>query len=219
MYSIEDLEKDYQIYHSNFQIKNFISTKDSYNLWACYKQCLRELMKRVSIYRETLCNDKILSIKIKKIERKIENETDDLELDLLKVELVRNSLKVKDSKKNLKEVERELTQFWKHSQIFKTRLENEYGELTDEIKEELEQGMWEDKYKMQLAIDMRMYGEPRESLNLLSNFSIKQQQKLLLETPKEQAIEQYMSQKKIEISENDILKLDCNLKELALKDL
>lgn len=212
MYTISELEDDYQIYHSNFQINNFITLGEDFNMWGCYKQSLRELMKRIGVYRESYCNDKILDIKIRQIEHKLLTETDEFEIELLNVDLLRKKLKVSESKKNLDEIVRELTQFWKHSQILKTRLESVNGKLTKEIKEGLETTYWKDKYKQQLAFDMLKDGKPTESQNLLSNFNIDVKIDLLKECPPETAIEQYKSKHPITFTDSELdgIKLDFN---------
>jgi len=213
-FSISNLEQDYDLYHSTFQINNFITTKDNFNLYGCYKQSLRETMKRVGIYRDALCNDKILDIDIRKIERSISLCNNDLDRETLEVELIRKKLKVSESQKNLSEIERELSQFYKQACILKSRLEKIHGSLTKEKREMLEQGFWEDKYKYQLALDMSMYGKPGESMSLFQNFNTKIQNKLNLECPPDKAIQLFQQRSIIEIDQDEISKINVCLDEI-----
>ena len=216
-YTLDDFSKNYQIYHSDFQIDNFISTKENFNLYACYKQALRELMKRVSIYREALCNDKLLDISIRELKEQIKN-TESFKQERLKVELVRKELKVDESKKNLAEIMRELEKFWKHSTIFKNQLEELHGELTEDKQIYLEEEYWKDKYKVQLAMDMSMYKEPRDALKLYQSFSTDTQRSLHTECPPDKALEFYQNIKFIDIQKADMdsIKLDTGNIDLLL---
>jgi len=216
MFNITELESDFQIYHSNFQIDNFITLGEKYNMWGCYKQSLRELMKRIGVYRESFCNDKILNIKIRQVQSLIDVETDEFEIELLKIELLRKQLKVTESEKNLKEIERELTQFWKHSQILKTRLEKIHGKLNEEIRDELEIGYWKDKYKNQLAIDMATQKHPSESQNLLSKFNIDVQLEVMKECPPEEAIKQQQQKIPITFTNEELNNITLDFESLNL---
>jgi hypothetical protein len=219
-YNITELQNDFEIYHSNFQIDNMITSRDGITPYGCYKQALREFFKRVGIYRECICNNKMLELNIKKLERAISDETDDIEKEMLKVELVRKQLKVPESEQNLKEVERELTQFYKHSVYLKKLLEEEHGELTGEKKTQLEQDFWKHKFIYQSAMETMTLGKPGESIKLLEVFPVEMQTELIKKWSPQNCVNWLQKDyKKIELNPKELNKIELNIPDLNLIEL
>ena len=151
---LQDLLKDHQLYMSEFQHESFVVTNSGGStLFGQYKQALRELYKRTRGVRESVCNDKKLAVEIKILERDIKKETDELEQELLKIELVRKQAQQEESERVLKDTKREWESFYKQAIYLKGLLEKEHGELTDEVKKQLEIEMWHCTVKENIAMD------------------------------------------------------------------
>jgi len=175
---------DYEKNHSIFQIDNFIIGKQG-DLWAQYKQCLREMRGRID-------NLEVLNG----------------ELELIKIEIAsfklcwpsKTAIKKKRMKKvwkkrkleviaaNIIDTEREAVRFAEIAE----KLKGELGEITPERRYQLETESWKNKGIKMAAIDILATGRisnqtydfifslPKESqLELFSKLSAKQPMALL----------------------------------------
>ena len=159
---IESLLDDVPYGHSDFQCDNFITKKaGGPTLWGQYKQALRELATRYTGFMEYIVNLKTRKLDIEKEELELEKwkieqtiippklETIDFdskihEIDLKKKEISLNMKKhyYEDFNKNFFKANREFLRFYAHCSILKTKLVKKYGELTEDVKKQLEDDYW-----------------------------------------------------------------------------
>lgn len=153
MNEINVLLKDIEKRHSDFQIENFIIRKQG-DLWAQYKQCLREISGRnESIENEELKvkNEKINRDRIKKSLRY------KLWRFLNRKKIVGDGLppeRSKEQAENVKNLKAELKCFLKIAR----KLKEQIGELTDGRRDELESASWRAKGLKLAAIDILSVG-------------------------------------------------------------
>ena len=151
---LQELLKDHQLYMSEFQHETFVVTNSGGSTrYGQYKQALRELYKRTRGVREAVCDNKKLAIEIKILERNIDKESDELDRELLQVELIRKRAQQEESARVLQDTKREWESFYRQSIYLKALLEQEHGELTDEIKKQLELERWHCVIKENVAMD------------------------------------------------------------------
>ena len=151
---LQELLKDHQLYMSEFQHETFVVTNNGGStLYGQYKQALRELYKRTRGVREAVCDNKKLAIEIKILERDINNEADELEAELLRIELVRKQAQQEESQRILKDTKREWESFYQQAIYLKGLIEEQYGELTNEVKRKLELERWHCLVKENVAMD------------------------------------------------------------------
>lgn len=170
--SINELLKDHQELHSEFQIANFIIGNQGDD-WAQYKQCLREIKARVG------------SIDSDKIKLQIsESNRNGQKLGLLK-RLFHRKIKVNEMigvdnltslKDVIKERERELKCFLKLAENLKQKI----GEITPERRQQLELKSWTAKGRRMAAIDRILTGRiSHQTFEFILSLPIESQHSIL----------------------------------------
>lgn len=213
MYKLETLLEDYDTGHSQFQQDYFITIQNGITLWGQYKQALRELSVRINNLKVLICDEKEARIREEQIKDMLKTETDKWEKQILELELIRKKLSTNDFEIALKSAKKEFTRFYQQACILKTKLEKNYGELTEKIKNELEKDLWETKFKQRIANEIVIQGKPSlgtyESINSLPQ-NIKQKVIEELKQPEklinwnENSIEKYC------FNEEELKQIDCS---------
>ena len=151
---IKRLLEDYQKFHSDFQIENFI-VKSQGDDWAQYKQCLREIKARL----ESISDDKtalgVLLVDLRKRRFFLPTKSN------REKNKNRKKLKFKQIerlKKVISERERELKKFVEIA----TRLKEKIGSINEAKRQRLETKSWMDKARRMFLIDKITYGAPRQ---------------------------------------------------------
>jgi hypothetical protein len=182
IYKYEELIKDFDKYHSEFQQDNFIIGSSSGTIYGKYKQSLRELESRVNTLKNSIFdfeNKKLdleklnldvennkLSLKSMKSELEENNFGSDLdkslfvnsikalEIDLKRLDMLKNRLIISlwDMENNILEIKKELIRFYEHAITYKKEL----GELSEDKKRQLEKEFWVDKAMNMASIDLIM---------------------------------------------------------------
>ena len=159
---IESLLNDVPYGHSDFQCDNFITKKaGGFTLWGQYKQALLELATRYTGFMEYVVNLKTRKLDIEKEELELEKwkieqtlnnpklETIEIDSKLFQIELKKREISLnmkkhnyEDFNKNFLKANREFLRFYAHCSILKTKLLKKYGELTEDVKKQLEDEFW-----------------------------------------------------------------------------
>ena len=153
MTSIQSLLQDTPIGNSNFQADNFITKKvGGPTLWGQYKQALRELHVRYGNIIEYSFDLKEELLKIKKQELKLENLKNqqtktkdpilDLDIQILENKINRRKTMVIESRNEFFKGQKEFLRFYAHATILKKKIEEKHGELTEKLKDSLEEEYW-----------------------------------------------------------------------------
>jgi len=144
---IENLLKDHQGHHSNFQIENFI-VGCSGDAWAQYKQALREIESRYEIILDA--RTKLISHKksMQKIKRSLNGDKRKIKSYGLRVGAYRKELE------NAQDVKRELKKFVELA----VRLKSEIGEVDSKKRQALETKSWKNKGVRMAAVDVLATG-------------------------------------------------------------
>lgn len=178
---LKELLKDHQIYHSDFQMDNFITIRSGETQYGQYKQALRELFKRYRGLKEIYVAKELLQVDI-------DESTDNCRLSCGagfifeerrdKINLAKHKMDMEDLEKNIEHTEREFKRFYAQADALKKVI----GELTPEKRDKLDQKMWIHKLKSMVAIDYLTKGRIGENaLAFIMSISKKIRKPLLAE--------------------------------------
>ena len=174
MISLQELFKDHELYHSEFQQDYFITAKSGGTSYGMYKQALRELHKRYRGLKQLYAEKELLQIDIDELGTI--NNANEYEQRRNKIKRTQKVMSMEEMNLNIQETEREFKRFYQQAVALKQRI----GELTDKKRNKLDAEMWEYKLKEQIAIDFICNG--RLQHNTLENImclSLKQRERLL----------------------------------------
>lgn len=143
---LKELLKDHQLYHSSFQIDNFITVRAGETQFGQYKQTLRELFKRYRGLKELYVSRELLRVDIEELEYTnatgfVQRRND--------INLTKYRMDIEDLERNISDTEREFSRFYAQADALKAQI----GELTLEKRDQLDQEMWVHKLKTMVAVD------------------------------------------------------------------
>ena len=154
---LKELLKDHQIYHSNFQIDNFITVRAGETQYGQYKQALRELFKRYRGLKELYVGKELLQVDIDEMSVSIAKTV--FEERRNKINLAKHKMSMEDLERNIFDTEREFRRFLAQADTLKEKI----GDLTPERRNELDMDMWIHKLKSMVAIDYITKGRISEN--------------------------------------------------------
>jgi coenzyme F420-reducing hydrogenase delta subunit len=146
--NIDEILKDYESKHSEYQIENFIVGMQVGD-WAKYKQCLREIKNRVETLqglKEELEIERLKSNGYFNIATSISRR----KRRLKEIGRVRKKRALKALDDDIISTEREISKFFEVAK----KLKEEIGDLTPEKRDLLEADSWFQKARQMAAIDM-----------------------------------------------------------------
>ncbi len=144
---LKELLNDHQLYHSSFQMDNFITVRAGETQYGQYKQTLRELFKRYRGLKELYVARELLQVDIEELEHK-HSETD-FEVRRKNINLAKHRMDLEDLERNISDTEREFKRFYAQADILKSQI----GRLTPDKRDTLDQEMWTHKLKTMVAVD------------------------------------------------------------------
>lgn len=160
--NLKELLDDHQIYHSDFQMDNFITIRAGETQYGQYKQALRELFKRYRGLKEIYVAKELLQVDI-------DESTENCRLGCGagfifeerrdKINLAKHKMDMEDLEKNIEHTEREFKRFFAQADSLKKAI----GELTPEKRNKFDQEMWIHKLKSMVAIDYLTKGRISEN--------------------------------------------------------
>lgn len=156
--NLKELLDDHQIYHSDFQMDNFITIRAGETQYGQYKQALRELFKRYRGLKELYVAKELLQVDIDELEFE---EIPSLKYNHRRnmINLTKHRMDLEDLERNIEHTEREFKRFYAQADALK----KEIGELTPEKRNKLDQEMWLHKLKSMVAIDYLTKGRISEN--------------------------------------------------------
>lgn len=154
---LQKLLNDHQIYHSDFQMDNFITIRSGETQYGQYKQALRELFKRYRGLKELYAGRELLQVDIDELNEKYSDNN--FEKRRTNINLVKHRMDMEDLERNIEHTEREFKRFYAQANALK----KEIGELTSEKQNELDQEMWLHKLKSMVSIDYLTKGRIGEN--------------------------------------------------------
>jgi len=156
--NLETLLNDHQTGMSDFQDDYFVTARAGGTTYGQYKQSLRELYKRFRGLRELVYGDngqKAMDIEIRKLEHKLEHASlDEFEREETELKLKHKYLISEENDRALNDTYREFVRFYQQAETLKEKI----GEITPEIRRELETEMWKYRVKEMAAIDYLQTG-------------------------------------------------------------
>lgn len=155
--NLKKLLDDHQIYHSDFQMDNFITIRSGETQYGQYKQALRELFKRYRGLKELCVAREFLQIDIDELNEK--HNDNDFEIRRTNINLTKHRMDMEDLEKNIEHTEREFKRFYAQANSLKKAI----GNLTPEKRNQLDQEMWLHKLKSMVAIDYLTKGRIGEN--------------------------------------------------------
>ena len=148
--NLKELLDDHEIYHSNFQIDNFITVRAGETLFGQYKQSLRELFKRYRGLKELYVAKELLLVDMEELEFNQKNHPGSIfERRRDKINLAKYCMNLEDLERNISHTEREFRRFYGQANTLKA----EIGDLTISKRNKLDLEMWEHKLKSMVAVD------------------------------------------------------------------
>jgi len=172
---VDYLLKDYEHYHSDFQIDNFIIGSQGSD-WFKFKQCLREIKTRRESLETAKDNKVLFQIKKKSIIRKIR---------LFFMGQTRRQIFLKNEKRtargmheNIRETERELNRFV----ALAIKLKRQIGDIDPEKRKALEAKAWFKKARQMAAIEMLTQGRPsKQTMEFIISLPKESRKAILIE--------------------------------------
>jgi hypothetical protein len=156
--TIENLLKDFEQYHSRFQIENFILW-ESGNAWAQYKQALREIKSRKESLENYRDEHQLAQIDFKALKNK-RAWFGSGKRKRREIELRRLARRIKNIEDTIRDVSRELSVILKVA----LRLKREkFDCLTNEQKRNLEAQAWFEKARLMAAVETMTLGQPSKA--------------------------------------------------------
>lgn len=149
--NIKEFLKDHQIYHSDFQMDNFITTRAGETQYGQYKQALRELFKRYRGLKELYIAKELLQVDIDELEFSEVSKLEDTHYSNRRnaINLTKHRMDMEDLDRNIEHTEREFKRFYAQANTLKQAI----GELTSKKRNKLDREMWIHKLKSMVAID------------------------------------------------------------------
>lgn len=177
--TLDALIDDHEIFHSDFQIGEFIINGDACgNVYGMYKQCLRELDKRKKALRDHYIQRRRNAIKHEEISAEIVAPMMERKklLASLELDLKESELSMLDHQHTIKHTEREFQQFFTHA----SRLKEKLGKLTPERRAKLDREMWMHRCKYMIAMDRMAIGRLQEkTFRMMGAFLSEEKQSLV----------------------------------------
>ena len=176
---LKELLKDHQLYHSSFQMDNFITVRAGETQYGQYKQTLRELFKRYRGLKELYVARELLQIDIEELEY---NNATGFVKRRNDINLAKHRMDMEDLERNISDTEREFKRFYAQADVLKAQI----GELTPEKRDKLDQEMWVHKLKTMVAVDYITKGRIGENALTFIRSIPKEMRKPLLAEIKDQ---------------------------------
>ena len=169
---IESLLKDFELYHTEFQIRNFIIGTAG-DAWAQYKQCLREISSRYETYLQGKAQIQALEREVERIARRR------FGYKKIKLALVdRKSRELDTLREKHRHLLRELRIFIDAATTIKR--EASFDGLSKEKKMHLEALSWLVKAKRMAALDLIAFGNfSRSTVDFIFSLPKDQRRELL----------------------------------------
>lgn len=143
------LLSDNMIYHSDFQIDHFITTKAGGTLYGMYCQSLRELDGRFSALKEMIIDIKIEKAEAGDLEQKAVTMQYGFKKEILKLKALKKRMTVEGMERALFHKMREFARFYYQAKALKA----EIGELGSTKRARLEHEMWLYKLRLHAYVD------------------------------------------------------------------
>lgn len=177
---LEELKKDFQMFHSSIQIKDFILLKNGETEWGVYKQALRELTSREQSIRSMYASIAKTKIDLEEIQDKLSKvaipDKDSFQNRRLKIQEAELIYSIKDAEVALKDVEREFSIFYNVAVQLKQKL----GEITEERRKQLDRDYWVTHTKLMIARDLRNQHQlSAETIKMIEAFSTIEKNEIL----------------------------------------
>jgi len=165
MYELENIKEDFfedlNLSHSVFQIENFIlGSEMGLTPWGKYKQCLREIHRRVRSLKDINYQIAKKEIEIKRLEMQETKDALEEEENKLDIDYQKDNLKLLYDQKS--DIKREGDVFLKQHDIVKKELKKLREE--GKSKEDLEKEYWITKLKRDLENSIMCTGTANQGL-------------------------------------------------------
>ena len=177
MFNMQDLLKDHRLYHSEFQQDYFITTRSGGTLYGQYKQALRELYKRFRGLKGLYHERDMAQVDIDELKYNFnQHNYKGFEHRRKTLELNKKELDMIEMNKNVEDTEREFKRFYQQCVSLKQAL----PELTNEVRNELDKGMWIHKLKEICAVDFISSGRLKNTtVELINSIPVEDRKELL----------------------------------------
>ena len=147
MYPVKSLLEDCPIGHSDFQCDNFITKKSGGpTIWGQYKQALREFSVRYDSFVAFAFDFKKRMHKINIAERELvkaqTRKLDEDVLELYKLKLDKKKYYFERAKEDFAKAQKEMLRFYAQSCVLKSKIEKEFGPITEDLKKRFEEEYW-----------------------------------------------------------------------------
>jgi hypothetical protein len=150
--NLQELFKDHQLYHSEFQQDYLITVRSGGTQYGMYKQALRELYKRYRGLKQLYGEKELLQVDIDELA--VSTSDNVFEQRRNDIKHAQKIMAMEEMDKNIADTEREFKRFYQQACTLKAQI----GELTEEKRNQLDREMWEFKLKEMAAVDWTTTG-------------------------------------------------------------
>jgi len=141
MSSINELLSDCHPGHDNVQIGAFMIVRNGGTLWGCYKQSLLELRSRISALKRA-------AVTYEEIDTVLAKEEDPFKLK-------KTSIDAEETEQAIHTLVRESAVIYQIADNLKEQLIEKHGELTPDLRKELDEDLWTFKLKCRIACEYK----------------------------------------------------------------
>jgi hypothetical protein len=151
---LQSLLDDHQLYHSEFQMDNFITAKSGGGtVYGQYKQALRELFKRYRGIKELETSKALLQVDIDELASQ-KSWFNVFSRRRNAINLVQKRMCMEDLEKNISDTKREFDHFYRQALKMKLMI----GPLSPTLRNRLDTEMWIHNLKCMVAVDYLCHG-------------------------------------------------------------
>jgi hypothetical protein len=154
---LDELLEHHRMFHDEFQMDYCIT--GGRHPWHQFVQALRELYGRTRSLRGTITDRDLAIIDIEEMESELADpEISSFDRRRKEIEIRRKRSSLEEADRTIRDQKREFIRFYGQAVALKSTLEEEYGELTEEVKKTLSQDAWYHFFKQRAAVDLMTSG-------------------------------------------------------------
>ena len=194
----KELLSDHLIYHSDFQIDHFITTKAGGTVYGMYCQSLRELDTRYAVLKDMMVDLKLDELEAKSIEGGMKHAKTQNQREMFRLKALKKRMAIEGAERALFHKIREFVRFYYQAKALK----EEVGDLGGTRRAILERETWLYKLRLHAYIDIVSTGRVSNGVfeNILS-LAEADRKELLADIEAPGKLVEYFDKHKIELPE------------------
>lgn len=136
---LRELMSFHRLYHSPFQIDNFITARAGLTDWGMFRQALREIAGRIDALKNLAAERGLAHVEVGRQDRVIESDRDKLDVAEARIKRGLAVLRVESLELNIRHTAEEMLRFFAQARALRTRLPDD---LTPAELDRLDREFW-----------------------------------------------------------------------------